>query len=199
MTTIKMTDNQTSSFFTSLTGQVLIATPTIDDDRFEKAVIYISAHTENTGAMGIVINRPALKMTFYEILEQLNISPNHIKQIPTVLLGGPEQLSRGFILHSTDYHSDLSLSINNDISLTTSQDILRDLANDKGPKECLLALGCATWAPGQLEEELMSNVWLTAPATENLLFRIPFDQRWEHALSSIGVNAALLSTEFGKA
>lgn len=198
MTTIKMTDKQ-ESCFTSLAGQVLIATPNIDDDRFERAVIYLSAHTADTGAMGIIINRSMPTMSFYEILEQLNIPIKHLKEIPMILVGGPTQLSRGFILHSGEYHSNLSLSVHNDIALTASQDILRDMAEGHGPKDCLVALGCATWQAGQLEEELMGNIWLTAPATTELLFHTPFDKRWDKALSSIGVESNLLSSEFGKA
>lgn len=198
MMTIKMTDKPKITF-TSLAGQVLIATPSIDDDRFEKAVIYLSAHTADTGAMGIIINRPMPTMSFYEILEQLNIPIKHLKDVPTILVGGPTQLSRGFILHSGEYHGTVSLSFNNGIGLTTSQDILRDVAQGQGPENCLVALGCATWKAGQLEEELMSNIWLTAPATSELLFHCPFEERWEKALASIGVDATLLSSEFGKA
>lgn len=198
MTMTKMTDNQDKTF-NSLAGQVLIAAPNIDDDRFEKAIIYLSAHTIDTGAMGIVINRPMPTMSFYEILEQLGIPIKHLKEIPAILMGGPTQQSRGFILHSNEYHSNMSLSVHHDIALTTSQDILRDMADGNGPKECLIALGCATWQAGQLEEELMSNIWLTAPATPELLFRTPFDNRWDKALGSIGVTATLLSSEFGKA
>lgn len=197
MTMKNMTDNQTG--FTSLAGQFLIAVPDIDDDRFDKAVIYVSAHTEDTGAMGIIINKPAEKIHFFDILDQMNI-PHHAAAFePDVLMGGPAQVTRGFILHSDDYKSDTALSCYDHIALTTSERILLDVAAGMGPKHLLLALGCATWVAGQLEEEIMSNVWLTAPADADLLFRVPYAHRWEKALTSIGVDPSFLSTTFGKA
>lgn len=185
--------------FTSLAGQVLIAMPGIDDERFDKAVIYISNHTRESGAMGIVINYPAQKMSLYEILDQLSIPYYPLENPPAILLGGPDQMTRGFILHSNDYHSDLSVSIDKNISLTASQDILRDLIDGKGPKHTLIALGCATWTAGQLEEEIMSNIWLTAQGSIDLLFKTPYAHMWETALSSLGVSAPMLANDFGKA
>lgn len=200
MTTMKMRQMAGKDLkFSSLAGQLLIAMPGIDDDRFDKAVIYISTHTPEAGAMGIVINYPAQKMSLYEILEQLSIPYDKMDNPPAILLGGPDQMTRGFILHSNDYHSDLSVSIDKDISLTASQDILKDLINGKGPRYTLIALGCATWTAGQLEEEIMSNIWLTAPASIDLLFKTPYAHMWEEALSSIGVNAPMLANDFGKA
>lgn len=193
----QMPDND--SKFSSLAGQLLIAMPGIDDDRFEKAVIYIATHTPESGAMGIVINYPAQKMSLYEILDQLSIPHDKMENPPAILLGGPDQITRGFILHSNDYHSDLSVAIDKDISLTASQDILKDLIDGKGPKYTLIALGCATWAAGQLEEEIMSNIWLTAPADIDLLFKTPYAHIWEKTLLSIGVNAPMLANDFGKA
>ncbi len=193
----QMPDND--SKFSNLAGQLLIAMPGIDDDRFDKAVIYIATHTPESGAMGIVINYPAQKMSLYEILDQLSIPHDKMENPPAILLGGPDQITRGFILHSNDYHSDLSVAIDRDISLTASQDILKDLIDGKGPKYTLIALGCATWAAGQLEEEIMSNIWLTAPADIDLLFKTPYAHIWEKALLSIGVNAPMLANDFGKA
>lgn len=192
-----MTDKQNIPFH-SLAGQLLIAMPSMDDERFEKAVIYISAHTEETGAMGLVINRPAQKINFADIVDQMGILKNDRIHQPDILLGGPDQITRGFILHSDDYAQTPPLSHYNNISLTTSEDILKDVVTGHGPKDILLALGCATWISGQLEEEIMSNVWLTAPANSDLLFHEPYSHRWEKALSSIGVEAPMLSNEFGK-
>ena len=185
--------------FTSLAGKLLIAMPNIDDDRFDRAVIYVSAHTENDGAMGIVINRPADKIRFRDIVEQMGMPYTSTEYEPDVLLGGPTQLTRGFILHSDDYRSETTLSHHQDISLTTSERILSDVASHQGPKHFLLALGCATWIAGQLEEEIMSNVWLTTDANSDLLFRIPYELRWETALATLGVSAPLLFSEYGKA
>ena len=192
------TDNKTPNF-TSLTGQFLIAMPGIDDERFEKSVIYITTHSEEAGAMGLVINYPATRISFYDVLEQLNISGENLTHAPTLLLGGPDQVTRGFILHSDDYKNDLSISTANGIMMTASQDILKDIVDGKGPKEVLIALGCATWVSGQLEEELMSNIWLTSKATKEILFDTPYAHRWEKALEGLGVDATLLSSDFGKA
>lgn len=185
--------------FTSLAGKLLIAMPNIDDERFEKAVIYVSAHTENDGAMGLVINRPADRIRFRDIVEQMGMIYKHADYEPDILLGGPTQLTRGFILHSDDYQSDTTLSHHQDIALTTSERILTDVVAGQGPKHFLLALGCATWIAGQLEEEIMSNVWLTTEVNSDLLFRVPYEHRWEMALSTLGVSAPLLFSEYGKA
>lgn len=198
MTMKNMTDNQQSDFI-SLAGHLLIAMPNIDDDRFDKAVIYVSAHTEDTGAMGIVINRPADKIRFFTLLDQMNIPHTQASFEPDVLIGGPAQVTRGFILHSDDYNADTVLSCHNHIALTTSERILLDVAAGQGPRHLMLALGCATWISGQLEEELMSNVWLTAPANTDIVFHTPYAHRWEKALNSIGVQPPFLSAEFGKA
>lgn len=185
--------------FLSMAGKVLIAMPNIDDDRFEKAVIYVSAHTEDTGAMGLVINKPAKKIKFHEILSQMNIPCASQINDPDILWGGPDQLTRGFMLHSDDYKANSTLSHHGNIALTTSEHILLDVAAGIGPQHLILALGCSTWIAGQLEEELMSNVWLTADASSDLLFHTPYEYRWEKALSSLGVYAPLLSGDFGKA
>lgn len=185
--------------FSSFAGKLLIAMPNIDDDRFEKAVIYVSAHTEESGAMGIVINKPADKIRFRDIMEQMNIACHMATQTPDILIGGPVQLTRGFILHSDEYQAQNILSHHHDIALTTSERILLDVAAGKGPKHLILALGCATWVAGQLEEEIMSNVWLTAEANSDLIFRVPYGHRWETALASLGISAPLFFSEFGKA
>ncbi|MBR5130312.1 MAG: YqgE/AlgH family protein [Alphaproteobacteria bacterium] len=185
--------------FTSLAGKLLIAMPNIDDDRFNKAVIYVSAHTENDGAMGLVINRPADKIHFRDIMEQMDLPYISHDKEPDVLLGGPTQLTRGFILHSDEYHGTTTLSHHQDISLTTSERILSDVSTGQGPKHFILALGCATWIAGQLEEEIMSNVWLTTDANSDLLFHTPYENRWETALATLGVSPPLLFSEFGKA
>lgn len=182
-----------------MAGKLLIAMPNIDDDRFDKTVIYVSAHTEDTGAMGLVINRPAKKIKFHEILSEMNIPCASLATEPDILWGGPDQLTRGFILHSDDYLTENTLSHHGHIALTTSERILLDVAAGQGPKNLILALGCSTWIAGQLEEELMSNVWLTADSSPKLLFDTPYKNRWETALASLGVKAPLLSGDFGKA
>ncbi len=185
--------------FSSFAGKLLIAMPNIDDDRFDKSVIYVSAHTEDTGAMGIVINKPTEKIRFKDIMEQMNVPCGNMVTEPDILIGGPTQLTRGFILHSDDYRTDTNLSHYQNITLSTSEKVLLDVAAGQGPEKMILALGCATWVAGQLEEEIMSNVWLTIDAKTNLLFDIPYANRWETALASLGISAPLFFSDFGKA
>ena len=193
MTTIKMTND-----FTPLTGQFLVAVPGIDDARFEHAVVYIYAHSASEGARGIVVNKPAEKLFLRDILAQMEM-PEPTIPLPPLLLGGPDKITSGFILHSSDYQGNMTHAISADISLTATQDILRDIAVGKGPTEYLMALGCSTWRPGQLEDELMSNVWLTVPATHQLLFHTPYAEKWSATLKTMGIDSYRLSATAGKA
>ncbi|MBQ9089881.1 MAG: YqgE/AlgH family protein [Alphaproteobacteria bacterium] len=184
--------------FHSLKGQFLIAMPQIDDLRFEKAVIYLYEHTPQ-GAAGIVINRPAERMSFVEILKQLKIKHEQLVYEPTIVLGGPDKFTNGFILHTSDYEVEGTQHINPDICLTATQDILYDISQGIGPSKSLISLGCATWISGQLEDEIMSNVWLTAPADKMVIFDVPFSKRWHFVLNKMGIQSHFLSTECGKA
>ncbi len=184
--------------FDSLKGHFLIAMPQIDDLRFEKAVIYLYEHTPN-GAAGIVINRPAENMSFTEILNQLKINHPELSNPPQIVLGGPDKFTNGFILHSPDYQGESTVRISDEICLTTTQDILYDISQDNGPTKNLISLGCATWMRGQLEDEIMNNVWLTSNEDSNIIFNIPFEKRWQTALNKMGISSQYLSTEFGKA
>lgn len=195
------TINKKNSYFKSLKGQLLIAMPGIDDLRFNKTVIYIYEHSLEFGAHGIVINKPAGRMSFNDILNQLkikNVAPDE-KKAPQILLGGPDQITHGFILHSDDYFRPETCFIQNNIALTSTQDILEDIAAGNGPEQSLIALGCASWIRGQLEDEIMSNVWLTVPADANLLFQTPFSNRWEKAIETLGINHFYLTNISGKA
>lgn len=196
------TTNKKNAYFQSLKGQLLVAMPGIDDLRFNKTVIYIYEHSLEFGAHGIVINKPAVKMSFNDILDQLKIEKNidmDEDHIPQILLGGPEQITHGFILHSDDYFRPETCFIQNNIALTSTQDILEDIAAGNGPNKSLIALGCASWIRGQLEDEIMSNVWLTVPADTHLLFQTPFSARWEKAIEVLGVNHFYLTNISGKA
>ncbi len=189
--------NNTQTDFSSLAGQLLIAMPTMDDLRFERAVIYIYHHSPKHGAMGVVINRPADKMSLKDIIEHLHIKSPLLPEIPDILMGGPNDFTHGFILHSSDYRNSETIAVTPDIGLSSNQQALMDIIEGTGPKDYLVLLGCATWAPGQLEEEIIANVWLTAPATTDLLFRIPYGKRWDEALHAIGITPAFLSIESG--
>lgn len=195
------TTNKKNSSFNSLKGQLLIAMPGIDDLRFNKTVIYIYEHSLEFGAHGLVINKPAGKMSFQDILTQLKIKNIELDEnkIPQIFLGGPDQITHGFILHSDDYFRPETCFIQNSIALTSTQDILEDIAAGNGPEKSLIALGCASWIRGQLEDEIMSNVWLTVPADPDLLFQTPFSHRWEKAMEILGVNHFYLTNISGKA
>lgn len=181
-----------------LTGQLLIAMPQMADPRFARTVIYVCAHTAD-GAMGLVINREIDQITFPGLLKQLEIeAPNASDQI-RVMFGGPVETGRGFVLHSSDYIQDSTLLIGEDVGLTATMDILKDMAEGAGPRRSLLALGYAGWGPGQLDDEIQANGWLHAPADSNLIFARDIDSKWDRALAKLGIDSALLSGEAGHA
>lgn len=181
-----------------LTGQLLIAMPQMADSRFAQTVIYVCAHTAD-GAMGLVINRQIDSITFPGLLKQLEIeAPDACDQI-RVMFGGPVETGRGFVLHSQDYVQDSTLLIGGDMGLTATMDILKDMAKGAGPKQSLLALGYAGWAPGQLDHEIQANGWLHAPADEKLIFGDDIGAKWDRALGILGIDSVLLSGDAGHA
>jgi len=186
------------SFSTTLANHFLIAMPGLQDPNFSRTVTYVCEHTDQ-GAMGIVINRP-MEIRLGEVLEQLDITSEDQSVLDTtVYLGGPVQPDRGFVLHSDGESYDSTLSITPEISVTTSRDVLEAVADGRGPAQTLVALGYAGWGSGQLEEELSANSWLSGPADENILFRLPAGARWQAAAKLLGVDLNLLSAEAGHA
>ncbi|MGD9639059.1 MAG: YqgE/AlgH family protein [Alphaproteobacteria bacterium] len=188
-------DNNNNSF---LSGQCIVSTPNMEDSRFEHAVIFVCAHSKD-GAMGIMINRKIEQVTFSDLLEQLELFPSKDILINDVLYGGPVETIRGFVIHSSDYRQSGTLLLNDNIALTATIDILKELANGKGPKNALIALGYAGWAPEQLENELKQNSWISLPADPELLFNTPVDKKWETAYSKIGIDPSMLSSSGGNA
>ncbi len=189
-----------------LDGQLLVAMPSMMDPRFARAVIYLCAHSPE-GAMGIVVNHPATNISFSELLAQLKIIPKRQRiQLPrplpdmSVQVGGPVETGRGFVLHTSDYfREDATLSINGNVCLTASIDILRDIAKGAGPDRALLALGYAGWAPGQLENELSQNGWLNCPADPDLVFDTNLEGKYVKALATIGIDPGRLVGDAGHA
>ena len=189
----------------NLKGQFLIAMPAIQGDAFERAVIYVCDHSDS-GALGLMINRTT-DVKISDILvrlqaedDSLHISyPLPIQTEQNVYLGGPVQTERGFVLHSPYKEYAATVRINEHLGLTSSRDILEDVAQGKGPENFLLALGYAGWGAGQLEEELARNVWLTVPADAGLLFDTPLERRWQAAAGRIGVNMAHMPDYSGHA
>ncbi len=187
---------------TSLDGQVLIAMPGMSDPRFERSVIFMCAHSEQ-GAMGLIINKPVANITFAELLKQLDISDaasgEAAPDLP-ICVGGPVESGRGFVLHSADYVAkDSTLVIDERTCMTATLDILKAIAGGRGPERALLALGYAGWAPGQLEDEIQRNGWLTCAADASLVFGTEPALKYDQALARMGISEAFLSSEVGHA
>ena len=191
----------------NLSGQLLIATPGMLDPNFSGAVIYICAHSEE-GAMGLIINRQAEEIDFQDLLGKLftpevttPISLNSNDQnLPYIHIGGPMEKGRGFVLHSSDYHSsEHTFEVNDKVSLTATLDILKAIANGDGPSNALLALGYAGWAPGQLEQELRETGWLHCPASQELIFETDIENKYQRAFETLGIDPAFLVNETGHA
>jgi putative transcriptional regulator len=189
-----------------LDGQMLIAMPAMNDERFTRTVIYVCAHSSE-GAMGIVVNQAAANIEFPDLLVQLEVIPASERiELPTkaedvkVLKGGPVETGRGFVLHSADYFIENStLPIDEGICLTATLDILKAIARGNGPASAILALGYAGWAPGQLEHEIQENGWLHCAADPELIFGNDIGGKYEKALRKIGIDLGMLSSEAGHA
>ena len=193
-----MVEHVMSDDSTSLGGQLLVAMPNMPDPRFSRSVIYLCAHTDD-GAMGLVINKPIDSLTFPDLLKQLEIETGDAEQQIRVHFGGPVESARGFVLHSADYEHESTLVVNEQFSLTATIDVLKALADGSGPGRSILALGYAGWAPGQLDDEIRNNGWLTAPASEQLVFEIDNEQKWEASAQQIGIDLGKLSSDAGHA
>jgi len=185
-------------FSGSLQGQLLIAMPSMGDPRFERTVIYMCEHSPEQ-AMGLVINQPNDSVSFEELMQQFDISPRRSGQGIQIHTGGPLETSRGFVLHSADYVQRGSMVISETVALTANVDILRAIATRQGPRHSLLALGYAAWGQGQLESELMQNSWLYTEADEELVFCTEPSQKWLRAMSKLGIDISLLSSDVGHA
>jgi len=183
---------------TSLTGQLLIAMPAMDDPNFAHGVILLCAHT-NEGAMGIMLNQPLATPSFDALLAQLDVHPTPPARQIQLCQGGPVDHGRGFVLHTSDWTSDASLRVDDRLALTASLDVLQEIAQGGGPKQGLLALGYSSWGPGQLDREMQQNVWLSAPAKLELLFDPDHETKWHRAMAILRVDPVLLSSVAGRA
>ncbi len=181
-----------------LRDHFLLAMPSLNEGLFSHSVTYLCEHGES-GAMGLVINQP-LDLSVAEIFEHLKIRPSRDFSDEPVMAGGPVQLDHGFVLHrGAGKHWDASLTVTDDITLTTSRDILVAIADGSGPQEYLIALGYAGWSAGQLEEELSRNSWLTVPADSDILFATPWQRRMSAAAGALGIDMNLISAQAGHA
>ena len=186
------------SEFSPLTNQLLIAMPALRDPNFARGVTLLCQHGEG-GAMGLMINRLS-EYRLGDVLAQMDMHSELIEVIDApVLIGGPVQPERGFVLHGPGGEWESSFRISEHVSVTTSRDILLAMAAGEGPLHAVVALGYSSWSPGQLEQELYDNHWLTAPASERVLFETPLEDRWKAAASLVGVDMAQLTTYAGRA
>jgi putative transcriptional regulator len=182
-----------------LAGRLLIAMPGIDDERFERAVIYVCAH-DDQHAMGITLNRPVDGLTMPDLLTRLGVTVMDSRRDDIVLMGGPVERERGFVLHTDDYASPGgTLPVAQGLSLTTSREVLAALAADGPPRKAILALGYAGWGAGQLEQELRQSIWLVGDPDQALIFGDDHEHKWSRALAGLGVSADHLSVQSGRA
>jgi len=181
-----------------LEGSILVAMPSMSDPRFKKAIILLIAHNEE-GAMGIVLNKNMEDLTFKSLLEQLEIDHDEDVGRARVHFGGPVDSERGFVLHSTDTIHETSTIIGEGIAVTATLDMLQTMASGEGPSSSFVALGYAGWGPGQLEGEIQQNGWLVVDADPDLVFGDKIAGKWQSAISKLGFDPGLLSSEVGHA
>lgn len=181
-----------------LAGQMLIAMPSMPDPRFARTVVLVCSHGPE-GAMGLVVNRLFGEINFQGLLKQLKITPDPDVPDRPVYFGGPVEPVRGFVLHSTDYKRDATLTITPDIFMTATIEILENLAQGKGPSRSLLTLGYAGWGAGQLDTEVQANGWLVTAADPEIIFGPDNEKKWSKALASLGVSPTMLSGDVGHA
>jgi len=188
-----------------LQSQLLIAMPSMGDPTFKQTVTLICQHNEE-GCFGLTINRP-IQITLDELFDQLHIGTKEtIIKGKLALKGGPVQPDQGFVIHDTVPDADNftsiwenTLRINDDLAVTASRDILFDIARGKGPENYLLALGCASWTAGQIEQEVLDNAWLNCPSDNKILFDTPYEKRWNSAIDTMGFDVNLISHTAGHA
>ena len=181
----------------NLTGKIIVSVPSLQDERFYKTVIYMCAHSSE-GSMGIIINKKIDYDLFPNLLEQLGID-KPINNKLFLRYGGPVESGRGFVLHSDDIVRKETLNIHKGVALTSTSEFFEDLVRGNGPKKSILALGYAGWQPGQLENEIIQNSWMSLPVEANFLFDEALSKKWNEAYKLLGINPLNLSSDSGRA
>jgi putative transcriptional regulator len=192
----------------NLTNHFLIAMPSMLDPIFGGTVVYLCEHNAN-GALGVVINKPTdmtMQVLFDRIDLKLEISPelsgldygDSIAERP-VMFGGPVQVERGFVLHAPIKNYSSTLKVTDQIAMTTSKDVLEEVAHGNGPQRILVSLGCSGWSAGQLESEIVHNGWLTVAADPAIIFDLPIAERFAAAVNLLGISPYMLTSESGRA
>ena len=182
----------------SLSHTLLVAMPSLQDDLFSRSVVYVCAHS-SSGATGLIVNQKLPDVQFKDLLKELKIPESRILFDQSVYCGGPVDTGQGFVLHSDDFVQQETMRLDGHLCLTGTIDILEAVAGGYGPKKSLFAVGYAGWGPGQLEDEILQNTWLTLPVDPALLFETAADRRWEEALKRLGATPWALSSEAGHA
>lgn len=185
----------------SLADHFLIAMPSMLDPVFGGTVVYLCEHNEN-GALGVIINKPTdmtMEVLFDRVDLKLEIAPLSLYENRPVMFGGPVQIERGFVLHSPSAQYSSMISVSEEIAMTTSKDVLEEVAAGRGPQRILISLGCAGWSAGQLEQEIVRNGWLTVPADPNIVFDLPIEERFAAAMKLLGIDPMMLAGQAGHA
>ena len=188
----------TDHAFTSFANQFLIAMPNMADENFGGALVLVAEHSDR-GALGLVVNR-ATDITMGTLFDRIDLSLGRqpLALVP-VLFGGPVQTDRGFVLHQPVGDWSSSVKVGDDLALTSSKDVLEAVARGEGPDRLLVTLGYAGWGPGQLEQEIGQNAWLTVQASADLLFDVPLEERFDRAFRKLGIDPLLMSSAAGHA
>ena len=188
------------SIDTYLTGRLLVAMPGVEDPRFERAVILVCSH-DDEHAMGLAVNRPVEGLTISRLFSKLGVGPLAKPLDDLVVMGGPVEPERGFVLHTDDYAAQPeSITVRPGVVLTATREVLQAMAaGEPHPRRAVMALGYAGWGEGQLEREIRHNVWITCEPDEALLFGDDHEHKWSRALAKIGVAAERLSSQAGRA
>lgn len=189
--------NKENLLIESLTGSFLLSTPQMPDPRFSEQVIYICAHNHE-GAMGVAINKPNPQLTFEEVLlsNSLPVPPN---STAPVYMGGPVEMSSGFVLYQSDYTTEQQIEISSTVYLSRENKVLEDIAYQRGPEKFLFIVGYAGWGPGQLERELVTQGWLTIPAQDSIIFDVPDEMKWRQAAALYGIDISTYRDFVGNA
>jgi putative transcriptional regulator len=190
--------NDKATSMQSLQGQLLLASPHIGDERFEKSVI-LMCHHDADSAMGLVINRRTSNLSLGDLYEKLDIGAPRFSVDDPVHIGGPVDGNRGFVLHSQDHMLPDSMAVTHDIGLTASIDMLRDITEGIGPMHTIVSLGCAGWSAGQLDREMAENVWLSLPASAQLVFDHDHKTLWENGFATLGIDPGFFAGNAGTA
>lgn len=194
-----MTTNKNDRYFS---GKLLLATPSMGDPRFHRAVIFVCSHDEN-GAMGLVINHTLAGVDFRDLVGQLKIESDIKVDLAqsrfAVMSGGPVESARGFLLHSAEFAKNDTLKLKEGFGVTGTVDALKDVVRGHGPEKMLFALGYAGWGMGQLDEEIQNNAWMVVDADEKIVFDLNHKDKWTAALQKLGIDIGRLSSVLGLA